>query len=166
MKILTRRGVIMKTGPSLATLTQWGRSKMTVIFQTTSSNAFSWRVSHNQGYHSFALVVKNENLSMAQKQLDMEEYRFLCMKPKYCWVIFDIHWVITFWRSPKWQEISALWMLHNVDLTYIFNGSHLIIILMKLLSYVSIHTYVCIKPYIDEFKWKKSSEVAQQKCML
>ena len=53
-------------------------------------------------------------------------------------------------------------MLHNVDITYIYNGSHLLIILMKLLSYVSIHTYVCIKTYIDEFKWKKSLEVAQQ----
>ena len=98
---------------------------------------------------------------LPQKQLDMEEYRFLWMKPKYCWVIFNIHWVITFWRSPIWREISALWMLHNVDITYIFNGSHL-----KLLSYVSIHTCVCIKTYIDEFKWKKSLEVAQQKCML
>ena len=35
-----------------------------------------------------------------QKQLDMEKYRFLCMKLKYYWVIFNIHWVITFWRSP------------------------------------------------------------------
>ena len=57
-------------------------------------------------------------------------------------------------------------MLHNVDITYIFNESHLIIILIKLLLYVSIHTYVCIKTYIYEFKWKKSLEVAQQKCML
>ena len=101
-----------------------------------------------------------------QKHLDMEEYRFLCMKPKYCWVIFNFHWVITFWRSPIWREISALWMLHNVDITYIFNESHLIIILMRLLSYVSIHTYVCIETHIDEFKWKKSLEVAQQKCMV